>query len=138
MSQSYQNHSKIPWSIFTLMAGALLAILLAFLLPASMYYIIVALLAGMLIYGFTYTRMQLLRMQDRIIRLEMKIRFEKLLPEALLQQVDTLTMPQIIALRFAGDSELPEITQQVLDGALTTPEHIKQAVTDWRADYMRV
>lgn len=138
MSQSYQSHSKKPWPLMIVFSGTFLAMVLAVLLPNSQQYAVLVLLGGMLIYGFTYTRMQLLMMQDRIIRLEMRMRFEKLLPEALLQQVDVLTLPQIIALRFASDAELPELTRQVLDGKLTTPDSIKQAITNWHADDMRV
>jgi hypothetical protein len=76
--------------------------------------------------------------QDRLIRLEEKIRYEKVLPANLLPQTENLSRSQINALRFASDRELPTLIERVLKGEFQKPDEIKRAVTDWRGDYLRV
>ncbi|MEJ7623085.1 MAG: DUF6526 family protein [Pyrinomonadaceae bacterium] len=83
-------------------------------------------------------RLQALRVQDRLIRLEERLRLQKLLPPELAARAGDLRTGQLIALRFASDAELPLLVGQVLEGKLTTPKEIKMAVNDWRADYLRV
>jgi len=85
-----------------------------------------------------YLRLFPLRAQDRVIRLEETLRMAKLLPPDLLPRIDELRTGQLIALRFAGDEELPELTRAVLDGKLASPDDIKKAVRDWRADHLRM
>jgi len=75
--------------------------------------------------------------QDRIIRLEEKLRYQSLLPPDLLARTQALTVKQIIALRFASDAELPALIQRTLDQNLE-PKQIKQSITTWRPDYLRV
>jgi hypothetical protein len=84
------------------------------------------------------TRLNPLRAQDRIIRLEEKIRYQQLLPTDLARQTDALTRGQIIALRFAPDDELEELVRQVLEGKLTKSAEIKGSIQNWRADTLRV
>ena len=73
--------------------------------------------------------------QDRMIRLEMKLRLERLLPG---QDLKALSLPQVVALRFAGDAELPGLVAKVLARELSTPDQIKRAITDWQPDWLRV
>jgi hypothetical protein len=75
--------------------------------------------------------------QDRIIRLEEKLRFATLLPPDLLARSQSLTVRQIIGLRFASDDELPGLVKRALDENLTEKQ-IKQAINTWRPDYLRV
>lgn len=84
------------------------------------------------------TRFQLLCLQDRLIRLEMQVRLRVVLPPEQHDVVAKLTMPQLIALRFASDAELPELAAKVRDGVLTDPKAIKAAVKDWQPDHQRV
>ncbi len=76
-------------------------------------------------------------MQDRIIRLEMRLRLAALLPG---RQADLarLTLPQLVALRFASDAELPALVERVLAGEFAKPDAIKRAVKDWQPDHLRV
>jgi hypothetical protein len=94
-------------------------------------------LSIVLFMGFGLTRSYALKAQDRIIRLEEKLRFTALLPADLLARSQALTVRQIIGLRFASDAELPALVKRALDENLTEKQ-IKQAITNWRPDYLRV
>jgi hypothetical protein len=85
----------------------------------------------------TSVRRQVITVQDRVIRLEMRLRLARLLPPNLHGDIDTLTVPQLVALRFASDGELPELTREVLAGRLATQKEIKMKVKKWEADYQR-
>ena len=82
-------------------------------------------------------RMQAVMVQDRIIRLEERLRLQALAPE-LAGQLDRLSRRQVAALRFAGDEELPALARRVFAGEFATNGDIKRAVTSWRPDHMRV
>jgi hypothetical protein len=79
-----------------------------------------------------------LRAQDRVIRLEERARFDRLLPNDLRGRVNELSTAQFIALRFAPDNELPDLTRRALDGELKTQADIKRAIKNWRPDTLRV
>ena len=83
------------------------------------------------------SRMQAVTVQDRVIRLEMRLRLRDVLPADLRARIGDLTVRQLIGLRFASDAQLPELVRQVLGGQLTAEKAIKQKVTDWQADYLR-
>jgi hypothetical protein len=74
---------------------------------------------------------------DRIIRLEEKLRFHALLPPDLLARSHSLSIQQIIALRFAADEELPGLVRRTLDENLSQRQ-VKQAINSWQPDYLRV
>lgn len=78
-----------------------------------------------------------LKVQDRVIRLEERLRCERLLPSDLRARMGDLTIDQIVGLRFASDEELPELTRRVLEGKLNGRKAIKQQVKTWKADYLR-
>ena len=82
-------------------------------------------------------RLMALAVQDRLIRLEMRLRMNQLLPADLCARFDQLTPQQLVALRFASDGELGELVREVLDGKLTTQKAIKERVRQWAPDYMR-
>jgi hypothetical protein len=79
-----------------------------------------------------------LRAQDRVIRLEERARLGGLLPNDMRARVDELTPAQFIALRFAPDDEVPDLTRRALDGELKTQADIKRAIKNWRPDTLRV
>ncbi len=85
-----------------------------------------------------FVRINPLRAQDRIIRLEEQLRCQRLLSPALSQQISTLSPHQLIALRFAADEELAELAGAVIAGKLTKPVEIKKAIRSWRPDTFRV
>ena len=84
------------------------------------------------------TRINPLKAQDRVIRLEEQLRYQKLLPAALAEKASALPERFMIALRFASDAELPALAQQAVDGKFTSSKEIKQAIKNWRGDYFRV
>jgi hypothetical protein len=82
-------------------------------------------------------RAQLLRVQDRVIRLEMRNRFRDVLPSDMAVAAAALPVKQIVALRFASDAELPALVRDVVGGSLTTGKAIKMQIRSWQGDYLR-
>ena len=76
--------------------------------------------------------------QDRIIRVEETVRLYRVLPPELRSRIADLTTGQLVALRFAGDEELPELVQAILSGELRGRESIKRRIRNWRPDTQRV
>ena len=85
-----------------------------------------------------FTRLFPLGVQDRVIRLEERMRLKRLLSEDLQSRVGDFTTSQLIGLRFAPDEELPDLARRVLDEGISDREPIKQAVKAWRADNQRI
>ena len=86
---------------------------------------------------FFSLRVQILTVQDRVIRLEMRLRLRNALPPDLQSHVGALSHKQLVALRFASDAELPALVREVLAGTLKTQKEIKARVREWQADYLR-
>ena len=79
-----------------------------------------------------------MKAQDRVIRLEMRLRMRDLLPADLQGRINQFTAAQMVGLRFAGDAELPALARKVLDENITTATPIKKLITNWQGDYHRV
>lgn len=95
------------------------------------------LLAAALFLGILYARLFALAVQDRVIRLEERLRYERVLQEELRWRADELTTNQFVSLRFASDDELPTLMKKVLDEKMTSRKAIKQLIKNWRPDYLR-
>lgn len=144
--QSFRNHSRfVP--LFHFVVGPIL--LINFLwacyrlfqgLPYQPLFdrLLDMLVALALIGVFFFARIFALTAQDRVIRLEERLRLERLLPDDLRPRIPELTRGQLIALRFAHDEELPALTRQVLDQRIRDPKEIKRQIRQWRADHLRV
>jgi uncharacterized membrane protein YciS (DUF1049 family) len=95
------------------------------------------LLAVALILGFLSARMFALSVHDRVIRLEERLRYQRLLPSDLQPRIEDFTVAQLVSLRFACDAELPALARKVLDEKLQERKAIKQLVKNWKPDYLR-
>ena len=84
-----------------------------------------------------YARNFALTVQNRVIRLEERMRLERLLPEDLKPRIGEFTCGQLVAMRFACDAELPALARKVLTDNIQAGKTIKQMVQNWRADYLR-
>lgn len=97
------------------------------------------LLAIALIATAVFSRFNALKAQDRLIRLEEQLRFQRVLPaELVAKAIKNLDGPQYVALRFASDGELAGLVEKVLAGNPSSAAEIKKAIKNWRGDYFRV
>lgn len=142
--QTFQNHTRfdIPYmiAIIVLAINAVSAIRTAMqpdhaqAIPPNILHVLVAF--ALVVIAFR-ARTNALKAQDRTIRLEERLRYPALLPAPLLARAESLTVPQIVALRFASDTELPGLVERTLTEQLV-PKQIKQSITAWRPDHCRV
>jgi hypothetical protein len=139
--QSFANHGRLdpPFHMFLLPLG--LAALIVSVTVLVRRPGIGSILGVILAIGFVMiaakTRSYALKVQDRVIRLEERLRLSLLLPETLRPRIGDLTESQLIALRFGSDSELPGLAKRALDEGLTSKQ-IKTSIESWRPDYFRV
>jgi len=96
--------------------------------------VLLAILLGLIA---SAARLQPLRVQDRIIRLEERLRYYKLLPHDVAEKASQLSLGKMIALRFASDEELPELVQRTLNGEFQSNKELKLAIKSWRGDHLR-
>lgn len=135
-AQTFDTHRYTPvaWNVAWL--GAALAFVLslwAAVRTPSLASATLVLLAVVVVMTVSLVRVFALRLQNRIIRLEMQVRLARLgRDEAMVR----LTLPHIIALRFASDAELPALIDRAIAESLT-PNQIKRAVTNWQGDFLR-
>ena len=141
MEQSYKNHAQQTpaWTF-----GVLLPFFVNFVYALVQLFqrfgvetlINLAMAVAFLILWWFVRRMAL-TVQDRVIRLEMRLRLRELLPAAMQSDIPKLSRGQLIALRFASDEELPDLVREVVSGALGKPKDIKMKIRSWQADFLR-
>jgi hypothetical protein len=136
--QTYKTHRHNPAlstaaSVFSLLA--LVLIITALVRGASLAGAAVLSLTIAVMFLVAISRIYTVRLQDRIIRLEMRLRLAGLLPHRA-TDIQRLSVRQLIALRFASDAELPALVDRSVTENLT-PDQIKQAIRDWQPDYHR-
>lgn len=140
--QSYANHARIvPPFHFV----ALPLLLIYFLWSAyraftamSTETVMGALLGLAVLMAALFGRLFALAAQDRVIRLEMRMRLAEILPDDLKSRIMELTTKQLIALRFASDEEMAELVRAVLNDSIADQKTIKQRIKNWQADHQRV
>jgi hypothetical protein len=140
-TQNFANHTKLV----PLFHCVVLPILFINLVSSIMHAVhsfsarsgIAVLTAVALLLLALYARTFALTVQDRVIRLEMQLRLQNLLPADLRPRVPEFTTSQLVALRFASDSELPDLARKVLAEKLSERKAIKQLIRDWQPDNLR-
>lgn len=139
--QNFENHSRFfPLFHFVVAPVFLLNIVWSIVRLARhvSFDAIVLLLVAIALFLLALTaRLMALTVQDRVIRLEMRLRLQQLLQPELRARIPEFTVDQLISLRFASDAELPALAQKVLDEKLTSRKTIKKMVRDWQADLLR-
>ena len=139
--QNYANHRRFVPAYHFVLFGVLVVNLLWSVVRAvrgmsfeSVWGIVMALA---LLAIFFFLRIFPLRVQDRVIRLEMRLRLREVLPRDLAARIPELTPEQLIGLRFASDAELPDLVRETLTNGIEERETIKRKVRDWQADHLR-
>jgi Family of unknown function (DUF6526) len=140
--QNISNHVKwVPTFHFFVMPVLLLnfgwSIYRLIHLGFSMDSLVAVLTAAALVGLMFHARLFALKVQDRVIRLEERMRLERLLPEELKPRIGEFTCAQLVGLRFASDAELPALARKVLADKIQEGKAIKQLVQNWRGDYLR-
>ena len=139
--QTFANHARLdpPFHFFVLpvfVATWVESVVFAVRHP-GFYSIWGVVLATAAITAVFKIRIYSLRVQDRVIRLEERLRLTSLMPESARPQIALLTEGQLIGLRFASDGEAPALAQRACSEKLSRND-IKKAVQTWRPDYWRV
>jgi Family of unknown function (DUF6526) len=141
LPQNYSSHTRLdpPYHFFLLPV-------IAITLTLSIWNLIqhpgfsaawgVVVMIAVVILAFK-TRVYALKAQDRVIRLEERLRLTTLLQEPFRSRIGELTEGQLVALRFAPDAEIPGLVERALQDRLPASE-IKKAIVNWRPDYFRV
>jgi hypothetical protein len=140
--QNFANHTKtfLPFHFFVLpvlLVNLGVQIYRLKVLWITFSGVFGVLLALALLVGFLSARMFALSVQDRVIRLEERLRYQRLLPTDLQPRIDEFTVAQLVSLRFASDAELPALARKVLDDKMQERKAIKQLVKNWKPDYLR-
>jgi hypothetical protein len=140
--QNFDNHARFVPAFHFFVLPVLLVNFVNSFFPlrhgVSYHSVFGVLLAAALLTLALTARTFALTAQDRVIRLEMRLRMAELLPMDLKGKINEFTLSQLIALRFASNEELPELARQVLQERVTDRTKIKKMVKNWRPDYLRV
>jgi Family of unknown function (DUF6526) len=140
-AQNYKNHIRFfpPFHFFVAPVFLINVFVSAWLLyrtPSRLgaWQLVVAIA---LVMAALTARLMALAVQDRVIRLEMRLRMRELLPPDLQAAIPAITREQCVALRFASDAELTALVRKVLAGELKSQADIKRQIAQWQPDYLR-
>ena len=140
-SQSLKNHARFdpPFHFFLtfVFLGNLIVAIVYMVHHLCFYSAWLVLLSVALILAVLKLRQYPIKVQDRVIRLEERLRLEALAPEEWHTQIYRLTEDQLIGLRFAADDEVVELAKQALEHHLNRKQ-IKERIKSWRPDDWRV
>ena len=141
-AQSYDNHRKfVPGYHYVAMMILLINVIYSGYVAVTSFSLgsVMGLLLaiGLVMLGL-YARFFALGAQDRVIRLEERLRLRDLLPPDQKGTIDNLTTDQLIGLRFASDGEVGGLIQAINAEGVRDREEIKKRVTNWRPDHQRV
>jgi hypothetical protein len=139
--QNFANHRRIVpiyhVGIFGILAINLIWSVVQLVRSASWQALLELAVAVALLGLSFYVRIFALTVQDRIIRLEMRLRLKEILPADLRGRIDELTRDQLVALRFASDAEMPDLLREVLTNSIRNRDEIKRRIKNWEPDYLR-
>jgi len=139
--QNNTNHARRVIGYHVVLTGLLVVVagwqLYLLVLHPGVPALVGVALAVALVLIYWYERVFALTVQDRVIRLEERLRMERLLPADLQGRIGEFTPRQLVALRFASDGELPSLARRVLVEGLADPRAIKAAIREWRPDHLR-
>lgn len=140
-TQNYSNHRQLVplfhfgvgitftaflvWTAMRLRSGITADTVMPFVLALGLMFLFISI------------RSMVLRVQDRLIRLEMQLRLQQILPADLRGRLNELKVDHLIALRFASDDEIVELIREVLGGRLSSQNEIKKKIRNWQGDYLR-
>lgn len=140
-TQGFKNHARFDplyhfFLTFVLLANIVISIVFCVKHPGFYSAWIIVLSVSLLLALFKL-RGYPLKVQDRVIRLEERLRLQALLSAEMSARIGELTESQLVALRFASDNELPALVEKTLAAKMKSKD-IKQAIVTWRADTFRV
>ena len=140
-TQGYKSHRKyVPSFHFfvlpVLAANVVIEGMRLYRYQTGYHVFLLVLAVALVIFAFA-SRGMALRAQDRVIRLEERLRLASLMKPEHYDKIQQLTPRQLIALRFASDQEAPDLAERALTGEFKSGEEIKKAVKNWRADLHR-
>jgi hypothetical protein len=139
--QSYAKHAMyVPaYHYYTFGAWVALFLWAAYRLVRdfSLDHLMMLVLIMVLAMGLFFSRLFAVRAQDRVIRLEERLRLARLLPDPLKPRIDDLSVNQLVAIRFASDGEVSELVSAVLQQNVTEQDQIKRMIKTWRPDHAR-
>jgi hypothetical protein len=143
--QSFSSHASIDpmfhyvglLAIISNLGLGIAVLLLSLHSPYLLLAIWVLVLSFFLVLTFFKARIYPLKIQDRIIRLEERLRMDALLPEPLRKRIPELTEDQLVGLRFASDEELASLVELTLEKQLNRKQ-IKERIQNWRPDHFRI
>ena len=141
--QTYANHAKlVPLFHYVTLPVLLINLIWSgyqvFVQSFSVASLIALAVAVAIMLTAFFARVFALKAQDRVIRLEERLRMQGLLPDDLKGRINDYTTDQLIALRFASDTELPALARKVLDDGIADRKSIKETIETWKSDYQRV
>ncbi len=141
MEQNFKNHARFVPLFHLFVLPVLVVNLVWSIVHAVRHFsanaVMAAFAALAILMGVLFGRIFALTVQNRVIRLEMRLRMQQLLPADLQGRILEFQPGQLIALRFASDAELPQLARKVLDDKLTDQKAIKMMVRNWQGDFLR-
>ena len=139
--QSYQKHARwLPGFHFFVIPVLLVNLvneMRHLWMEPTRHFAFQVVFAAALLGAASLSRVQALTVQDRVIRLEMRLRLRGILPPDLHPNIDGLTHRQLVALRFASDAEMAELVRGVVVGKLASSKDIKSQIKSWQPDWLR-
>ena len=142
--QRYSNHRKtyaphhfVFYPLLLIQIGLVIYAITSEENPRLVYYFI---LANSILIGWLSLMLRqhyALTLQNRLVRLEMRLRYQQVTGQRFDQWERKLSIGQVVALRFASDKELAELTNRAVTENLSG-DAIKKAITEWVPDHMRV